>query len=1212
MNRYILKKYYLILVLFSLASLQLRAATSTVTNEVVLAFDSVLSTSTSATKTIGDMKFAFTGTSFSNDHITFSNGSNLTVTGPKSAKITKVTFYVYGADSLSQATISADRGDVKSITASSNSWTGENAKVVFKLTDQGSSIYNAQAIVVTYTNTGSISFPSTEKSYVLKNLFTTSDDANLISSTSTVTYSSKNTDVAQIYEDSGYLRFVNDGWATIKAVCDGDSAFYVAHISTSEVDLTTVVNNNTFDVSSATEGELSATSIKLPYLTIGIGSTTETAVVKNWGNDSSPRKGVVGLDSNGFNHAYAETAGYPTMGTYFSFTPTANGTLTLTGYFYANNSTTANDAKLYADGSEVATISYDASALKTLTQTLTAGKTYYLYVPTNSTTNSWDYFCLTSASYSSGFYFATKSVRVANGTTTSTQAVKGSTSNTKYTVVAKGALTGATVTSDGVVSWSVDNAKGDGGALVVTATDGSNSDFYVITVPYKTHTWSFINPVPNWTKMQKNTDDWSFYYKVRQYSNGSLTYLSTPYVSNATAFNGINAYYMDETAGLLIKAGAQAFGSDVTEFNDTTAYTTNEAKLKQPYSNVKAVSKLTLQEGSTLTIPNLKAGQYVRMRWLRYSSLQGDLVKVSNLKDLDGTEITKSFRVGSRQGGSTKKGYQEFIVKADGDVTFTLQPEGTNRGYVDIEEIAVSNDFLDTDLKITPTTYYYPNKIETKLNLGSSGNSSSLGVKYSVSSSKKVGSDDFAYSMADDGLTLTVTKGQGILTATAKAYTVKDSKISDTQDIGSYVLDKASTDITVLARATTTQTYPYTWDFKKYNTSHFANMTTTTSGTTSDVWTVVNSSSKAKYTLNRDSWNYVLGDELRDANGNAVAEAQGLGFSAVRGSGSTLVYRTGDDIQFGTVADTIHIPTVPTDSKVYMLIKGGSSTSIVTADGTALTGEAVASTVDVDGVKDQTNWYLYTIQGTGKTIDVALANVNLRVVAVTNMFKTFNHLDGMMKSYATEYRDQAERYELTDLFTNGVSPVTANIVSSVSDNLATTSEIDVAPKYTGVILSTTNQSTPSEGVPLFVPDINTSTTKVSSNYLKGVLTYSTITTTGSNVNYIFTPYYYKVDESGSTTTDKKQGTLAFYKQLSSDDTKLGAHKAYLQIPQTASAKQYIFISAIEDGDTPSAIRIPLAAPDDSDSYYTLGGQRLQGQPVQPGIYVRNGKKIMVK
>lgn len=310
--------------------------------------------------------------------------------------------------------------------------------------------------------------------------------------------------------------------------------------------------------------------------------------------------------------------------------------------------------------------------------------------------------------------------------------------------------------------------------------------------------------------MQSNTSGWQFYYKVRQYTNGSLTYLSTPYVSNATAFDGINAYYMDETAGLLIKAGAQAFGSDVTGFNDETSYTTNDAKLKQPYSNVSAVSKLTLQEGSTLTIPNLKAGQYVRMRWLRYSSLQGDLVKVSNLKDLDGTEITKSFRVGSRQGGSTKKGYQEFIVMADGDVTFTLQPEGTNRGYVDIEEIAVSATKLSTDLKMTPTTYYYPKGVSTVLTLNSTGYTSSLAPTYSVASTKTEGSDDFAYSLSGDKLT--VSAGQGIVTATAKEYTTKDSNIAggDQQDVGSYVLDEVSAPITILKYATTTQTYPYT------------------------------------------------------------------------------------------------------------------------------------------------------------------------------------------------------------------------------------------------------------------------------------------------------------------------------------------------------------------------------------------------------------------
>lgn len=366
--------------------------------------------------------------------------------------------------------------------------------------------------------------------------------------------------------------------------------------------------------------------------------------------------------------------------------------------------------------------------------------------------------------------------------------------------------------------------------------------------------------------------------------------------------------------------------------------------------------------------------------------------------------------------------------------------------------------------------------------------------------------------------------------------------------------------------------------------------------------------------LNRDSWNYVLGDELRDANGNAVAEAQGLGFSAVRGSGSTLVYRTGDDIQFGTVADTIHIPTVPTDSKVYMLIKGGSSTSIVTADGTALTGEAVASTVDVDGVKGQTNWYLYTIQGTGKTIDVALANVQLRVVAVTNAFKDFNHLGDMKYSYATEYRDMAERYDLTELFTNGVSPVTAYYVSAVNDKLATTKPIGVAPANTGVILVATNNAAP-QNVPLFVPDVNSKTEEATNNMLKGVNTdqYVPATETDGSVNYGFTPYYYDVDESGKAGTTQKTGTLAFYRLLDESTSEtVAAHKAYLNVPKSQAAKEYIFLSFIENGEAPTAILLPQAYSGEKDVYYTLTGQRLPQRPVMPGIYVRNGKKILIK
>lgn len=1230
MNCSVLRKYYLIFALFSFVSLQSRAD---VTNEVVLSFTSALTISNNqASATVGDITFTFSGSNLStySDHVTLGSGDLVKVAqaSGSGSTITGITFYMSG---VGNGALSLNNGENDKF--KSNAWSGSATTVQFKNNNSNKSV-SIQAIVVKYTKTSSVSFSAQEETYSLKNLFVGSTDnvstATTTTSGATVKYFVLNTSVAKTDETSAYLRFVNDGWATVQATdatkssdntyptTATNTAYYAVHITTQEIDPTDYVSGNVLDMSSVkTEGEIDATSVKLPYMTIGIGSTSETAVLKNLGTTDSPRMGMVCLDANGFNHAYLDDN--KKMGTYFTFTPLTKGTLTVKGYFNQNGSGNNEPAHLYLDGSSIATISFDASAQEELTYSLEAGKTYYLYVPT--TNNKYDYFCPNYISFVSDFYYSTKSVKVSNGTTScDLQKPNGVTSSTTYSAVAKGALTNASVdASTGKVSWSVDNTKGDGGAIVVKASDNGSSDFYVITVPYTTHTWSFINPVPNWTTMMNNTSDWQFYYKNRQHADdGTLTYISGPYVSNATGFDGINAYYMDETAGLLIKAGAQAFGSDVLSSVNEPA--TNDEKIKQPYTNVSTVTKLTLQEGASLTIPNLKAGQYVRLRWQRYAPQTGDLVSVSNLNDLKGSPINKKFRVGTPVGAEdNKRGYQEFIVNSNGDVTFTLVQEGATKGYVDIEEISVADNFMPTQFDVstnasgnTSHTYYYSASSTEKpeVALRAVNCTSSLAPQYTVE--KKDGSTDFSFYHSNGANTFTVNAGQGLLTITAEAHTTKDSKIAggDKQDIGDFVLDKVSTEVTILKYATTTQTYPYTWDFKKYDPSHFSAMTTT-SGSASDLWTADNSK-KTQYTLNRNSWDCVSGDELRDANGQAVAEAQGLGFTATRGSSSTLVYRTGDDIKFdGADADILHIPTVPTGATVYMLIKGGSSTSVVKADGMDLNGTAVTSTVDVDGLNKQTNWFIYTVQGTGKTIDVALANVQLRVVAVTNAFKNFNHLGDMKYSYATEYRDMAERYDLTELFTNGASPVTAYYVSAVNDKLATTNKIGVAPANTGVILVATNNAGP-QNVPLFVPDVNSSTETATGNKLTGVLTAQTITATGSNVNYFFTPYYYHVDDEGKTSqTTHTQGTLAFYRQMDNDQTTLGANKAYLQIPKTTSAKQYIFLSMIENGD-PTAILLPQAYSGEKDVYYTLTGQRLPQRPVMPGIYVRNGKKILVK
>ena len=715
MNCSVLRKYYLIFALFSLVSLQMRA--EDVSNAVALSFTKALTAGSdnSASTTVGDVTFTFSGdkTTYYSDNVELGNSSKIKVSVGSNTSITGITINIYGAAN-SQATISLNNNQ-GTFNSKTNVWTGTAGSVEFKNNDSKKTVA-IESIVVTYTKSSTLAFTDAKKDFQLYNLFTTSSDNNTLKSGTAKSYTSLNTTVAQI-DKNGYLRFVNSGLTTISATdASNNTAYYVVKISAPEVNPAAYIKDNVLDLSNVAEGELSTSTIKLSSLVIGVGSQNETAVLKNLGTADVPRRGIVCLDKNGYQHAEKGKTP-PTMGTYFTFKPTASGTLTVKGYFNQNGGSNNNEAVgLYLDGkgNALATITFDASAQKELTYTLEAGKTYYLYVPT--TNIKYDYFCPNYISFTSDFKFSTKSYTAKSTETSHSQKVTGGSSVT-YTAEVRGENLTANVDNSGNVSWSGNG----GGAIIVTATDqkSGSSDFYVITVPYKTHTWKFTSYdndgnsiAPAWDKMS-GVDDWQFYYKVRQYDNGSLTYIQAPYVSNATAFDGINAYYMSETAGLLIKADVQAFGSDVASVN--TVPSTNEEKLRQPISNVKSVKKLTLREGTTLTIPNLTAGQYVRLRWQRYAPQTGDLVSVSNLNDLKGSPINKRFRVGTPVGAeNNKRGYQEFIVNSNGDVTFTLVQEGATKGYVDIEEISVADNFMPTQFDVstnasgnTSHTYYY-------------------------------------------------------------------------------------------------------------------------------------------------------------------------------------------------------------------------------------------------------------------------------------------------------------------------------------------------------------------------------------------------------------------------------------------------------------------------------------------------------------------------
>jgi hypothetical protein len=1020
----------------------------------------------------------------------------------------------------------------------------------------------------------------------------------------TVTYTSSNTNVAKVNENNNWLFFVNTGTTTIVATdAKGATGTYTLIVTAS--DATTSIDGKTYFVTGA--GKLADKDVEdIPYISMIVGADGEAGIVREV---KSGYFAISGIDVNGLSHTHV-TDGVPDMGTFYTFKPTVSGSLTVTGAFDTNGSSTTSPVYLYegSNSTSVGTpIAYKSDyAEVTGTFSITAGKTYYLYVP-NSDATGWDYFCLHSFTFNPSFYFETK--KVVTSKTSYTQTVQGGDNKTTYSYTilnsSESGLSNVNVNkNNGKVSW-----KGNGGAILVTATDNGVSDSYVITVPFTTHKWDLTATVLD--NMKANTKDWALTYKVRQYdSNKTLTYINVPVVANATPLDGTNALYIPKTAGLIITAGSKSFGALVKDMNSNVNIDdlTLDQQLALPYTDAASTTNVTLNQGSTLTIPSLTKGQYVRVKWQRYSPNRGDLIKATNLTDLEGKDITSTFNVGV-PAHSSLLGYETFKVKDNNDVSFTLSGEG----WVNIYSIEVfSGDWKATDLRLVQKPYdpnanpKYTNPLKYKqsqenpqlvsydqdpsncftpscMSTGTGANYYVKGtIKYTLT--RKAGNVDAT--ITEDGK-LTVNSGQGIIT-------IKQQGINS-----GYVLDQATTDVTIYEQKSTTCNYPYTWDF--------TNNKTAASTYTGNQWSPSGNDVKLK----GSNWDYYEGDELRTSGSTAVPETEHLGIT-IPHQDDALTVALGTGLTFASNDNqSVTIPAVKSGFKTYILAKVNEGGSL-SCNGTALSGESTSN-----------GSQLFTIDGTGADQVISVKNATIERIGVTNAFKNFNHLDGMDHSYATEYRGIRERYELTDLFTNGATPITAYYVSGVKDKLATTTEVPanatskgivVAPAYTGLLLATTNTSAP-QNVPLFVPDINSDVSTISgTNYLKGVLNDSTInvSSTGNVYNYIFTPYYYHVDDEGKTSqTTHTQGTLAFYRQMDNDQTTLGANKAYLQIPKTASAKQYIFLSMIENGD-PTAILLPQAYSGEKDVYYTLTGQRLPQRPVMPGIYVRNGKKILVK
>lgn len=877
--------------------------------------------------------------------------------------------------------------------------------------------------------------------------------------------------------------------------------------------------------------------------------------------------------------------------------------------------------------------------------------------------------------------------------------------------------------ANGGVTWdyTTNNEEEQGGVLVqVIRRNNGTSDYYVITIPYKKHVWDFTEQLSANLVQDGNTYGYSFRSVAQDQSkkNGPVAYVKS-------AINQDNAFYINETAGLLFTTPANSFGRNLTgpeknkdyNYSDITGCKTIAYKGNGDNTNTK------------LTLPQVPAGYYIKMYWHQYDAGYGSDYTMTNLKDLEGNAINTSHKLRipgcptDANGNYYGYGTTTFQVQNTGDVTFNLR----DLGWATLYKIEITSDY-SSDMRLeqypsmnesTGALSGTPTVVDANTDAGhivTIGNTSAVRyysgvvgdahglaamspeITFEVDEPNKKNSTSISAEAknwtSNGGVTytnykLTVTPKYGIVKATQRI------NITYPNQSYKYVLDKKENYIAV--GHVDPQTYPYTWEFTSYNMNDdhcgwgmlYQFLTGTGTNPPSDGSIVTNGlehygqyrlwegeqgapAPKGYYTMftaNNVSGSlgttllkplFAQGSQLAYRSGqgdmNDAEEFQGLGvtvegiatdkYGIVTGLGhgwlSGVTELLIPNVDAGMA---VYIQTETANSKPYLEIEGGGT---ITPDAAALGEHATLiekKNVNNYPVDDNIDTYVL-----GATITPASGNkAHVRVkgldptkrifrIGVTNIRKDINKF-----GYATESRDRKIDHMMTGFLTKadahayfaenftayenvetGQDPI--GIVKMVPAVKTEEVSIDRAgnkvkqnyeniPENTGVVLYADNVSS-AINVPLFVPAIHVKPSPVSDNLLVGPVTSTTLD--GKGKDYILTNIYqHKKNLSKDITDGTSADDIGFYRAQAGT---LGANKAYLNLSSVSSNAKLVLFSFFdeEEEDIYNGIATEIdqvtsyKTQEASAEWYNLNGQKLNGKPTAGGLYIVNGKKVLVK
>lgn len=412
----------------------------------------------------------------------------------------------------------------------------------------------------------------------------------------------------------------------------------------------------------------------------------------------------------------------------------------------------------------------------------------------------------------------------------------------------------------------------------------------------------------------------------------------------------------------------------------------------------------------------------------------------------------------------------------------------------------------------------------------------------------------------------------------------------------------------------------YTWDFTNISPTTFDKIKESVDEKNT-YWGEKNEGNNLVYgSFNAQKSRFAQGQEIKaDASNTPLRELRGLLFNLVKNdkdrfrivciNGSKDKGNTYLDLKGGTHYVTIQ--SVPAKAMVYIEHNGNNEMFNLNTLGV----ESFKTITNSNKNKNRVS--VCQLGNTAKDLTFCVQNCKLYCIAIVKDNKTIGSAEKNYIKYATYSQSYPVDYNLNERL-NGTA-VTAYSVSADYQSNATFVNFTELPNnqsdsYEGVILKTSGNL--GESHPIFTTDVNNTTPeKPASNALVGTGAEETKFDAAKKEgyqNYILTTKYFHLDtnenQSGGVIDGNQQ---CFYKWVKGN---VNSNLAYLQLKNPSSnataAKTVIYLDWFGDTTGIHGMTAPSQVTS-GKTYYTLDGRKVTS-PTQKGIYIINGKKIIIK